>query len=80
MTLEIATLVIWNDPNCVYKVKRQVLHFFTEEQANECREELAVYYIGLGYTRTAVDTFIKSGVPHVFLNVKKAIVQEKVTW
>lgn len=78
MILEFSTLVIWNDPNCVYKVKRQVLHFFTEEQANNCREQLALYYIELGYTRTAVDTFVKSGVPHVFLNVKQDIIQDEV--
>lgn len=78
MIQEIFTVVIWNDPNCVHKVKREVLHFFTEEQANNCREQLALYYIELGYTRTAVDIFVKSGAPHVFLNVKKDVVQDKV--
>lgn len=76
--LEFVTVVIWNDPYCVLKVNRQVVHFFTEEQANNYREELALYYIKLGYTRTAIDTFTKKGVPNVFLNVKHDIIQDKV--
>ena len=78
MILEFATVVVWNDPDCVHKVKRQVLHFFTEEQANKQREELALYYMRLGYTRTAVDTLVKKGVPNVFINVKHDIVQDEV--